>query len=414
MTAAASSAPNPGYLKLELAVKGVRLDETARLYASGLRASPAAAERPYDIEIVLPQDVCVNVAIAEETSGDSPFLLSGQDDHFILQRNGDRVDVRLVSPPSFYQLHTGRGRPMWQVGTVYGGFIAINAAAACGFSLSGAPCRFCRSGSGIPIEEGFPIAVEEVVEVVRAAFAEGAAEFVYFNVPYVGSEDAGIAFLEPYIGAVKRHFDTLIAVQMHPPKSNRWVDRTYAMGVDALSYAVEIYDHDLLGRRCAGRVRHIGRERYYEALQYAATIFPSGTVWSDLVVGLEPAESTMRGIDALTGIRVLPVLSLFRPRDEHELRGHPLPTIDEVVPVYAHLFHTVRQAGINMGWVRDLSFAVTPLEARFFAGDNARIPFAMQQFYRSKLGTLAARGLSRLRRRLRVRTVSDSFDSSRL
>ena len=83
-------------------------------------------------------------------------------------------------------------------------------------------------------------------------------------------------------------------------------------------------------------------------------------------------------------------------------------------PVFAHLFRAVRQAKINMGWVRDLSFAITPLEARFFAGDEARAAVAMQHFYRSRFGTLAARSLSRLRRRLRVRTVSDSFDAARL
>lgn len=414
MSTAAPSSPNPGLLKLELTVKGMRLDEAARRHPHVLRPPQLAAELAHGIELVLPEKVLVSVAIDEGNQTDSPFLLSEQGDEFTLQRNGGRLSVRLVPWPNFYRLSTSHGRPMWQVGVVYGGFIAINPASACGYSLRGAPCRFCRSGSGIALEEGFPMSVHEVIEVVRAAFAEGAVEFVYFNLPYVGSEDAGIEFLEPYIRAVKRHFDTLVAVQMHPPKSNRWIDRTYAMGVDALSYAVEIYNDDILARRCAGRVRYIGRERYYEALQYAATILPNGTVWSDLVVGLEPIESTIRGIDTLTGIRVLPVLSLFRPLDESQLRGHRLPAIEEVVPVYAHLFHAVRSARINMGWVRDLSFAITPLEARFFAGNDTRVSPTMQQFYRSKLGTLAARSLSRLRRRLRVRRVSDSFDSSHL
>ena len=177
-----------------------------------------------------------------------------------------------------------------------------------------------------------------------------------------------------------------MAVQLHPPKTNAWIDRTYAMGVDALSYNVEIHDAEILQKYCEGRVRYIGRERYYEALRYAATIFPSGTVWSDLIVGLEPPESTIRGIDTLTAMGVLPVLSLFRPLNDIQLRDHPLPKVEEVAPIYAHLFHAVRNAKINMGWVRDLSFAITPLEARFFAGDDARMAVAMQQFYRSKLG----------------------------
>ncbi|MFQ5664990.1 MAG: radical SAM protein [Candidatus Binatia bacterium] len=406
--------PNSGYLKLELAAKGVRLDETIRADVAVLRASPAQVGSQCGVEIVLPEDVWVNAPVDEGTAADSPFVLSGSGDQWTLRRNGASVDVRLVAPPHFYRLTTSSGMPMHRVGTTYGGCITINPAFACGYSLRGAPCRFCRNGSGVALSEGFPMSVRDVVEVVRAAFAEGTREFVYFNLSYVGSDDAGIAFLEPYIRAVKRHFDTLVAVQLHPPKTNRWVDRTYAMGVDALSYNVEIYDPSILARRCRGRARYIGRARYYDALGYAATVFPSGTVWSDLIVGVEPAASTMRGIDALTAIGVLPVLSLFRPLADSQARDPRPLAVDDVVPIYAHLFHAVRGARINMGWLRDLSFAITPLEARFFAGNEARVAVAVQQFYRSRIGTAAARNLARLRRRLRVRKVSDSFDSSRL
>src|SRR5262249_38541987 len=115
-----------------------------------------------------------------------------------------------------------------------------------------------------------------------------------------------------------------------------------------------------------------------------------------------------RGVEALVGAGVLPVLSI--PRSD----SSPTVSADEARAILTKLFHAVRDAKINMGWIRDLSFAITPLEARFFAGDDARVSVVMQQFYRSRLGTLAARSLSRLRRRLRVRTVGDSFDASRL
>lgn len=406
---------NPGYLKLALATHGVRLDAGARAQLASVSRAPWV--RDYvtrSLELLLPEDVWVSVPVEEEFTAASPFALIAEDGRFFLAREGERVEVRVVPPPAFYAQTTSRGTPMWRVATVYGGFVAINPAAACGFSLRGVPCQFCELGTKTMPDAAFTLRVPEVVETVRAAFAEGAAEFVYFNVGYVDAEDGGIEMLQPYIRAVKRNFDTLVAVQLHPPKSNAWIDQTYAMGVDALSYSVEIHDAELLARHCAGRVQYIGRARYYEALRYAATIFPSGTVWSDLIVGLEPPESTMRGIDTLTAMGVLPVLSLFRPLAGTQLCDHPLPVVDEVAPVYAHLFHSVRQAKINMGWVRDLSFAITPLEARFFAADDARMAVAMQQFYRSRLGTLTARNLSRLRRRLRVRKVGDSFDSSHL
>src|SRR5206468_2619787 len=171
--------------------------------------------------------------------------------------------------------------------------------------------------------------------------------------------------------------------------------QTYAPGVDALSYNLEIFDPDVLSRHCVGRARYIGRERYLEALAHAAKVFPSGTVWTDLVLGLEPADSTIAGIDALVEMGVVPVATILRGE-------YPVPAAAEVVPVLAHLYRTVRHRGINMGWVRDLALGITPLEARHFAGDGAR------------LGALAARGLARFRRRLRVRKVSESFDAAHL
>jgi hypothetical protein len=74
----------------------------------------------------------------------------------------------------------------------------------------------------------------------------------------------------------------------------------------------------------------------------------------------------------------------------------------------------VKGCGINMGWVRDLALGITPFEARHLAGDDARVAVTVQQLTRWRLGAFTARGLARVRRRLRVRTVGDSLDSAQL
>jgi len=406
---------NPGLLKFDLAIRGARLGPGVREHPEIERLTRGPDYVARCLELVLPEDVWVSVPIGDRFIGASPYELRANGDGFVVNANGQGCDVRIVPPPRFYGETTRAGMPMWRVGSAYGGYVAINPAAGCGFVPRGLACRFCDLPTRAP-ERDAPIPVADVVDTVRAAFAEGAVEFVYLHIGYLDGEDAGAAFLEPYVRAVKRHFDTLVAVQLQPPRTNAWIDRTYAMGADALSYSVEIHDPELLQRHCAGRAAHVGRERYYEALAHAASIFPSGTVWSDLIVGLEPPESTIAGIDALVGLGVLPVLSLFRPLDDTLLHDHPLPAAETVAPIFAHLFNAVRKARINMHWVRDLSFAVTPIEARFFADDDARASASagLGSFYRSRLGSLAARNLSRLRRRLRVRQVSDSFDSSHL
>lgn len=402
---------NPGHLKVELSLRGLKLE-------AGLRAQLLAGTPERDgggIDLLLPEDVWVQAPIDERLTTASPFTLAHEAGHFCLRRGGARagttpLDVRVLAPPDFYRRSTSRGTPMGQLAAVHGNFVALDPTAACGFGSRGLPCAFCR-GTGPAQPTALP-AISEVIEVVRAAFDEGAAEFVYFQGRCSEAPDGGVEALAPYITAVKKHFDTLVAAQLHPPRDLRDIDRTYAMGVDAISYSLEIFDPELLARYCAGRNRAIGRPRFLEALRHAATVFPAGTVWSELVVGVESLDSSRAAIDALAGMGVLPVLSVVGPAAAAALPGLTLPAPAALAPVYAHLYETVKRRRIPMTWVRDLPVGVTPLDARFFVDEAARV--AVGSFYRSRLGTLAARSLSRLRRRLRVKTVSESFDSSRL
>jgi hypothetical protein len=395
---------HPAQLKVELAGCGVRIDPSLSADPSLFPAN--GARRPVDL--VLPERVRVTAPVEEP----SPFVLCAEGDGHVLVRHDPsgaetlRVAVRVTPPPRFLTRRTRRGTAMERVATAHGSHLVVHPASACGFSVRGAPCRFCVEGARVAADRE-AAAVEDVLEVVRAAFEEGASEDVYFNTGFYDGEDGGIGFLAPYIEAVRRHFDTLIAVQVHPPRTSAWIDRTYAMGVDALSYNLEIFDAATLERHCIGRARYIGRERYLEALGHAARIFPSGTVWTDLVIGLEPPASTRAGIEALAAAGIVPVVSLV-----HD--GSPAPPLAELAPVLAHLYRAVKEHGINMGWVRDLGLGITPLEARWFAGDGARLAVAVQALTRSRLGGLAARGLSRFRRRLRVRRIQESFDSSHL
>lgn len=386
----------------------MRLEEATRreLLADAGDAAPSA------LELLLPDDVWVQVPIEPAWTATSPFTLATVGSGFRLERDGtaDGVDVRVLAPPEFYRRRTTAGTPMDHLARVHGTFVALDPAAACGFGSRGMPCGFCR-GTGAAAR-GAPPSVAEVIEVVRAAFDEGAAEFVYFHGRCSDAADGGLAELRPYIQAVKKHFDTLVAAQLQAPADVREIDRTYALGVDGVSYNLEIFDEALLQRYCAGRAGLVGRPRVLEALRHAASIFPSGTVWTELVVGIEPLDATRAAVDTLVGMGVLPVLSVVGPAAVASIPGLVPPAVEDLAPVYAHLYEAVKRTRTPMTWVRDLPIGVTPLDARFFVEADARIPVG--SFYRSRLGTLAARGLSRLRRRLRVRTVSESFDSSHL
>jgi len=233
---------------------------------------------------------------------------------------------------------------------------------------------------------------------------ERAIDVVLLNSAAFDLEDGGLSVLAPFVDAIRRHVDVIIAVQMHPPRDARFVRQTYALGVDALSYNLELWDPDTCNRHCSGRARFIGRDRYLEMLAHATEIFPRGTVWSELVSGLEPPETTIAGIDALAAQGVVPVVSVARAAS-----GAPAPSQasrEALAAVLPHLAGVVDAPVVDVGWIRDLSLAITPLEARRALGTHRGMRVLWQGWLtHTRLGGTVRRGLAGVRRRLRVQRV---------
>lgn len=398
---------NPGYLKIELMLKGIRVgDEVLEGIGLGRR------DRGYEpvtggVDLLLPQDTWVNAPYLEEFVSVSPYALIERDGrHFITDGRGE-IEVTIVPRPRFYNLTTTGGIPLSRVGVVHGGYVAITPVARCDFFNSNVECRYCSARPNQREGNDTSYSVEDVLETVEAAYKEGKAEIIYLSIGFAPGPDGGIEFLKPYIKAIKRHFNTLVAVEALPPKEDRWIDETYAIGADSILYNMEIFDPRLFEEICPGRAALVGRERCIEALRHAATVFPNGTVASHLIVGLEPPESTIKGIDLLTGMGVVPILPIYRP-SAGAIRLK-MPSTEVIAGIYGYLYKAVKRNRINMTWVRDISIVTTPLEGRFFVGDGARWRTFLQKFYRSSIGLKMAWGLATLRRRLRVKEVSSEL-----
>lgn len=389
MQTAGEAAENFAMLKLRLAKLGVSVGD-----ASLARAAP--------LELVLPDESWVRVRI--ESS--SPLVLFGNEEAMVRDGEGE-YPVRVAAQAEFVTGKNPRRELLGSLAQIRGLYALVALDGGCGLSDVGHTCSLCL-GRELTQAGGQWWPVDEVVEALGAAFDEGVAEFVHFNLGYVPGDDAGVSRLGPYVEAVRRYFDARIGVTMHPPAMLRAIDASYAMGFDVVCYSLEAAGADALERSFPGRARFIGRHRYLDALRHAAAIFPSGAVWSELAMGLDSPEQTMQTIAELAAAKVVPLLSLPQasPCD-----SWPAAAMAQVATA---LFEETLRNGINMSWARDLSTALTPLEARYFVSDAPQLPVLLNQISRNRLGALATRSLARLRRRLRVRRVRASFDSSRL
>ncbi|TNF30459.1 MAG: radical SAM protein [Deltaproteobacteria bacterium] len=405
---------NPGLLKLELMRRGLRVaaEDLEAVRRSGADASGHAVfGNTWDLDVVLPRDTWASVPVHPRLAARSPYLLvrDGAGHHHVTTEAPDapRTPVTVKPPARFFEHTTSEGIPFGRIGTVHGPYLALSPTNRCAFLDGPDRCRFCGVAPA-GAHDALPVA--DVIEAVRVARGEHAVNMVHLSVGWLGGDDGGVALLEPYVAALKKHFDILVAIDTLPPRADAWIDRTYAMGADAVSYNLEIWDPARFERVCPGPARSLGRERFLDALGYATTVFPSGGVLCHLIVGLEPLASTRAGMTALAEAGVVPVLPVYRPfkgrdmRADGDIERFP-PTLEELSELYRDLWSLVRRHKLGVHLVRDLATVTTPLEGRFFAGHDGLLRRIGHRLAGSRLGRRTSARLSDLRRALRVREV---------
>lgn len=186
---------------------------------------------------------------------------------------------------------------------------------------------------------------------------------------------------------IKKNFNVHLAGRLDFPASSHLIERAYAAGVDILD--IPLFSADMKTEQARERLK---------ALHQARAVFPRWSVVSTLVVGEEPADVTISGIDALLAAEIVPLLVL----SEGTVR-HP---DEELVRIYTHLEAGWRKHRCVLKPLLPLIQLTTPL-----------VPAAPRNMLRGFIDSIEDRRLlaaSDLRRVLRVKEVAESFDSAGL
>ena len=111
------------------------------------------------------------------------------------------------------------------------------------------------------------------------------------------------------------------------------------MGVNRVSFCFEIFDPDIFREVCPGKHREYGLQRYLEAIRYCAALGSKGPLsepWvtnGEIIVGLEPPESSIKAIEWITSVGAIPTVCVFRPLRRHRLtRTSPPPRTEDDRP----------------------------------------------------------------------------------
>lgn len=352
------------------------------------------------IHLVLPENLAVSTHVLRGSGKNSKYILKREFAFFLESRETDeKMPVRWTSPLKSYEKRTSSGILVGDILTVHGGFISIHPKGPCRFGRSGLSCRYC--GDTKELGKHPPFTKRDLIEALRIVLQEKSCDIVNLSSGHVETEDGGVEWLSPWVTEIRRHVNIMISLDLVPPKTNEWIDKTYAIGVDALYYDLDFFNpHD---EPASQAVRD--HQRQLEALEYAAKIFSRGAVLSHVVIGFEPPEETIRNIDLLVDRGVVPILVYFPPNDGAELKKRWTVTPEKIQRLYAHLFERLVEKKITPHWVQQGDVVLTPMEGRFFSEKKAGYHLPLIQFYQTGLGRTVRSGLASIRRHLRVREV---------
>jgi len=246
------------------------------------------------------------------------------------------------------------------------------------------------------------LSLDGILSIVQSAFEEGAADLVQLNMDYCGDKDRGFQLLSPVVEAIKKKFKTFVALKGFPPQEKRTIDLMYAAGFDLLDFPLAGF----AGADPAGDI--VSSAQVSESLEYAVGIFPQGTVWTELVLGPEPLDLIKKKIDDLTRRGVIPLLKLM-PTSMHTAKDYW-----RVKEVARHLGEAAQRDKLPLKWLYPNCRSVSPLDTKYFTEDPKSAQLAAKPVYRSRLGKKASEGFAALRRKLRIKDVSDSYESAGL
>ncbi len=369
-----------GQLKLELLHRGVAFAQNVRshdLVAPGIFSE----EDGQSVVLSLAENFFARPRVNPDKN--TAILMNIRDNKVILDMGKDPLEVGVIPAPLFIKDPKASRNP----------------AASC-IQLNG----YCLNVN-LCLEDPtrqLNLSLEDTVSLVRAAFQEGVADLVQLNMDHCAEKDRGFSRLAPLVQSIKKNFRTFVALRGYPPDDLGVIDSFYAAGVDLIVFPLEQYTEDGLPQPA------VSAKQGTKGLEYAADVFGPGTVATELALDCKHPQPLREKITALCKQGIVPLVQI--PRQGLHLKEE----LQEVERVAKHLHQTAQKERLNLKWLYPAAEWISPLDAPFYTDKPQTARLAQRPVYQSTLGKTASEGFAALRRKLRVKNISDSYESAGL
>lgn len=341
-------------LKIEIFHQGIHLADEARDVINQGKRKPLTTgdfASTNGIVLDLGEHIFVNAPFRDLNKNfveeETPHTLDFSDGKFCIVSTGRVVEARFVPPPSYISRSNPRGKVYKEMIATHTDRARISPIQGCAIA-----CHFCDIPYGQKYNRH---SIPNLIDSITVAIDDPALPTHHLLISGGTPKPEDYEYENQVYEAVTAAFPGLdVDVMMAPAfcdSGRELLDpkRLKRAGIHELSINLELWNPQIAQRITPGKFR-IGRERYLAFMEKAVQEFGIGGVRSILMVGIEPIEDTLNGVQALAERGISPELSPLRPDPITPLKGWPAPSVELQKEVYQRSREIIdKYPGVYMG-----------------------------------------------------------------
>ena len=382
-------------LKTELLLEGLTLTEEAMTTVGqggmekvfwvfemtrSTHAGTGDGSRPLPNDMLLPYDLYVDVRYRPGSS----FRVHKDGDAIVLLKNEvELCEVRWPTRPGYYDKVTRSGQPMKKVASMRGDCgLRVCFDNACHYFAKKEQCKFCNIVPARQRNRDHVITTKEpddIFDVVKEALIDHPVG-AHLAMTAGAARDDGLGNLPEILEQLRpllarKSFPIVTAITA--TRNQAETEYLCSTGISAVAFNLEVWDPEIFREICPGKTRRVGRERWIQALKEARDCLQPARALSSFVVGLEPSESLLAGIDYLSGEGIWPIMSPFIPMVGTSYEGREAPDADWVWDVHERateiIHRNLPQAFSDDSWEGGIGICPTCTTTKLFFDFMRRI-----------------------------------------
>jgi predicted ATP-grasp superfamily ATP-dependent carboligase len=293
----------------------------------------------YDLH--LGNQLIINTPNADKFNFMTPWHICNDGKEIILQYKDMITFPAFVEPKDLFSEHrTKNGILFSDISFCSTDRLRINHSPTCKFGSSYNVCKFCNNRKVNPF-----YSMDDIKEVID--YYEAFGDFRHYLIGG-GSQDNEATVILEIVKYIRSKSNKPIYV-MCLPVENEIMSDFFRYGVNEIAFNIEICDPEIARRFMPGK-GFIEREQYFRALAEATNYWGKrGNVRSLVILGLEPTNSFLTGIHKLCEIGVSPVISIFRPLLNTEMKDAIMPDNQYIYDVYKKAESICNEFGMYLG-----------------------------------------------------------------